>query len=248
MRMKPSSCSTPCAATWRTTSASPGVQLQVGPGRAPACVLRMHCLLSQVPGKCCVHGASHSTVLRNRLQHALLAAMCCWVPAARRWSGCRLPAASDTCACLPWAGGMWQEAGSAVTLCIAGCEHAVECVKDIGSEPLDVQCRCGSAFCFTCHEEAHRPVRVVPSLLLSALVSSLVLSSQLSVLWPCPALPAEIMLGPSLTVHAPLLALPSVHLLSSQPCTRSLQVALRMCRTHLMSIATPSACRWIVRQ
>ena len=31
VQMKPSFYSTPCAATWRTTSASPGVQLQVGP-------------------------------------------------------------------------------------------------------------------------------------------------------------------------------------------------------------------------
>lgn len=39
------------------------------------------------------------------------------------------------------------------------CEHAVECLADITSEPLDVTCTCGCAFCFTCKEEAHRPVR-----------------------------------------------------------------------------------------
>lgn len=39
------------------------------------------------------------------------------------------------------------------------CEHAVECVKDLGAdEPLDVLCKCGSSFCFSCQEEAHRPV------------------------------------------------------------------------------------------
>lgn len=48
-----------------------------------------------------------------------------------------------------------------LTWCPApNCEHAVECVKDIGAdEPLDVTCKCGSSFCFTCKEEAHRPVR-----------------------------------------------------------------------------------------
>lgn len=47
-----------------------------------------------------------------------------------------------------------------LTWCPApGCEHAVECTADIGAEPLDVTCNCGSTFCFTCKEEAHRPVR-----------------------------------------------------------------------------------------
>ena len=42
-----------------------------------------------------------------------------------------------------------------------GCENAVECMKDLGpNEPLDVSCKCGAAFCFTCQEEAHRPVRL----------------------------------------------------------------------------------------
>ena len=49
-----------------------------------------------------------------------------------------------------------------LTWCPApGCEHAVECTADIGDEPLDVTCNCGSTFCFTCKEEAHRPVRMV---------------------------------------------------------------------------------------
>ncbi len=48
-----------------------------------------------------------------------------------------------------------------LTWCPApGCEHAVECTADIGTEPLDVTCNCGSTFCFTCKEEAHRPVRL----------------------------------------------------------------------------------------
>lgn len=46
-----------------------------------------------------------------------------------------------------------------------GCEHAVECMKDLGeNEPLDVTCKCGAAFCFSCQEEAHRPVCCMPSL------------------------------------------------------------------------------------
>ncbi len=40
-----------------------------------------------------------------------------------------------------------------------GCENAVECLVDRGSsDPLDVVCSCGAAFCFNCKEEAHRPV------------------------------------------------------------------------------------------
>lgn len=47
-----------------------------------------------------------------------------------------------------------------LTWCPApGCEHAVESLTDTGPAPLDVVCRCGSAFCFNCKEEAHRPVR-----------------------------------------------------------------------------------------
>ncbi len=53
-----------------------------------------------------------------------------------------------------------------LTWCPApGCEHAVECTADIGAEPLDVTCNCGSTFCFTCKEEAHRPVRLACSCL-----------------------------------------------------------------------------------
>ena len=33
---------------------------------------------------------------------------------------------------------------------------------DLGSEPLDIACACGAAFCFQCKEEAHRPVRLGP--------------------------------------------------------------------------------------
>ena len=98
MRMKPSFCSTPCAATWRTTSASPGVQLQVRPK------VHLHVCSDcndRCLGKCSMRFARHSMVLRDHLQHALLAAMCCWVPAVRPWSGSHLPAASNTCACLP---------------------------------------------------------------------------------------------------------------------------------------------------
>lgn len=39
------------------------------------------------------------------------------------------------------------------------CEHAVESLMDAGPGPLDVACKCGHAFCFSCKEEAHRPVR-----------------------------------------------------------------------------------------
>ena len=54
----------------------------------------------------------------------------------------------------------YVEDSKRLTWCPApNCEHAVECIKDIGAdEPLDVICRCGSSFCFTCKEEAHRPV------------------------------------------------------------------------------------------
>jgi ariadne-1 len=41
-----------------------------------------------------------------------------------------------------------------------GCEHAVEAAgaAGAGGAALDVGCACGAAFCFTCREEAHRPV------------------------------------------------------------------------------------------
>lgn len=54
----------------------------------------------------------------------------------------------------------YVEDNKRLTWCPApNCEHAVECVKDLGpDEPLDVLCKCGSSFCFTCKEEAHRPV------------------------------------------------------------------------------------------
>ena len=40
------------------------------------------------------------------------------------------------------------------------CEYAVESCLDLQGEPLDVICGCGFSFCFTCKEEAHRPVRL----------------------------------------------------------------------------------------
>ena len=47
-----------------------------------------------------------------------------------------------------------------LTWCPApGCDNAVECLVDLGREPMDVACKCGSSFCFQCHQEAHRPVR-----------------------------------------------------------------------------------------
>lgn len=54
----------------------------------------------------------------------------------------------------------YVEDSKRLTWCPApNCQHAVECVKDISAdEPLDVLCKCGSSFCFTCKEEAHRPV------------------------------------------------------------------------------------------
>ena len=54
----------------------------------------------------------------------------------------------------------YVEDSKRLTWCPApNCQHAVECEKDISAdEPLDVLCKCGSSFCFTCKEEAHRPV------------------------------------------------------------------------------------------
>ncbi len=39
-----------------------------------------------------------------------------------------------------------------------GCTNAAEALVEAPREPLDVHCSCGNAFCFTCKEEAHRPV------------------------------------------------------------------------------------------
>lgn len=74
MRMRPNFCSTPCAAMWRTTSASPGVQPQVGAQVhlhvCSECVVCCHrCLASAT---CILPVTQHS-------QHALLAPKCCWV-------------------------------------------------------------------------------------------------------------------------------------------------------------------------
>ena len=38
------------------------------------------------------------------------------------------------------------------------CEFAVESYVGLQGEPLDVACTCGATFCFSCKEEAHRPV------------------------------------------------------------------------------------------
>lgn len=41
----------------------------------------------------------------------------------------------------------------------ANCDRVAECKIDLdASQPLDVRCNCGNAFCFNCHEEAHTPV------------------------------------------------------------------------------------------
>ena len=41
----------------------------------------------------------------------------------------------------------------------AGCEAAAEATVDVGGDALDVACtQCGKDFCFTCGEDAHRPV------------------------------------------------------------------------------------------
>ena len=82
-----------------------------------------------------------------------------------------------------------------LTWCPApGCEHAVECTADIGAEPLDVTCNCGSTFCFTCKEEAHRPVRMC---------SCLEFTRRL-VEW-CPNLPGQFQHPQSSAVFAPAL-------------------------------------------
>eukprot|EP00803_Ostreobium_quekettii_P000363 evm.model.scf_159.2 EVM.evm.TU.scf_159.2 scf_159:22345-29222(-) len=39
-----------------------------------------------------------------------------------------------------------------------GCERIVESKIEEPNMPLDVHCMCGTSFCFTCREEAHRPV------------------------------------------------------------------------------------------
>ncbi|KAK9809736.1 hypothetical protein WJX73_001188 [Symbiochloris irregularis] len=38
------------------------------------------------------------------------------------------------------------------------CQHAIENLTDSGAVAIDVVCKCSHAFCFSCHEEAHRPV------------------------------------------------------------------------------------------
>lgn len=38
------------------------------------------------------------------------------------------------------------------------CQHAIENLTESGSAAIDVVCKCSHAFCFSCHEEAHRPV------------------------------------------------------------------------------------------
>ncbi len=43
-----------------------------------------------------------------------------------------------------------------------GCQFCVERLVDITSgEPLDITCKCTCMFCFSCKEEAHRPVGMV---------------------------------------------------------------------------------------
>lgn len=42
------------------------------------------------------------------------------------------------------------------------CSYAAESLLDLQGEAVDVTCKCGTAFCFNCKEEAHRPVRVYP--------------------------------------------------------------------------------------
>ena len=119
---------------------------------------------------------------------------------------------------------------------LAGCEHAVECVKDIGSEPLDVQCRCGSAFCFTCHEEAHRPVRVVPAkdpAKHPAVKTGAVQPAVCPVALRRPACRAH-----SFTVHAPPLALPQYTCCQASPACAVRRLALAVCRTCSTSTAT----------
>ena len=53
------------------------------------------------------------------------------------------------------------------------CEFAVEALVDLHAEPMDVACTCGSTFCFTCKEEAHRPVSLDNHLRACDLVYSL---------------------------------------------------------------------------
>ncbi len=40
----------------------------------------------------------------------------------------------------------------------ADCQHAVLSLSDQLNVAQDIFCACGSAFCFNCKEEAHRPV------------------------------------------------------------------------------------------
>lgn len=46
----------------------------------------------------------------------------------------------------------------------AGCGRAAVCAENLHStEMMDVYCECGTASCFRCHEEAHRPVSASPA-------------------------------------------------------------------------------------
>ena len=53
----------------------------------------------------------------------------------------------------------WVDDNPRVKWCTgAGCEVAVLCHGDRGEGPTDVHCRCGASFCWSCQEDAHRPV------------------------------------------------------------------------------------------
>eukprot|EP00227_Mantoniella_beaufortii_P007612 CAMPEP_0197594376 /NCGR_PEP_ID=MMETSP1326-20131121/20400_1 /TAXON_ID=1155430 /ORGANISM="Genus nov. species nov., Strain RCC2288" /LENGTH=510 /DNA_ID=CAMNT_0043160539 /DNA_START=351 /DNA_END=1879 /DNA_ORIENTATION=- len=54
----------------------------------------------------------------------------------------------------------WVDDNPKVKWCTgAGCENVVEIGNGTAGEgPVDVQCTCGTSFCWSCQEEAHRPV------------------------------------------------------------------------------------------
>ena len=53
----------------------------------------------------------------------------------------------------------WVDDNPRVKWCTgAGCEVAVLCHGDRGEGPVDVHCGCGASFCWSCQEDAHRPV------------------------------------------------------------------------------------------
>ena len=128
----------------------------------------------------------------------------------------------------------YVEDSKRLTWCPApDCQHAVECVKDIGpDEPLDVLCKCGSSFCFSCKEEAHRPVS--PMLIMSCGHLPLLLRS------PCQAWPIFVSKRCSWgDVHVPQLSSTCCLVLHRPTCIEDLPLpqSLRRCSATSLSMS-----------